>query len=45
MIQYLVKTYKGEESGKKTCVCVCERENHFAVYLKLTHHCKLTIPN
>ena len=25
------------------CVCVCIYLNHFAVYLKLTHRCKLTI--
>ena len=36
--QYLVITYNGEECEKLYIYM-----NHFAVHLKLTQHCKLTI--
>jgi len=49
--KYLVIIYNRKESKKEyiyvcVCVCVCMwiKSVHFAVYLKLTQHCKLTIP-
>ena len=45
-IQTLVIDHDGRQYEKKECVCVCVRERktgHFAVYQKLTEHCKSTI--
>ena len=39
-IQYLVVTYNGKDLKKNTYIYMIH--NHFAVYLKLTPHCKST---
>ena len=42
--QYLIITYNGKESEKEDIyIYIYVLLNHFAVYLKLAQHCKLTI--
>ena len=42
--QYLVITYTGIKNLiKNMCMCVHVQLNYFALYLKLTQHCKSTI--
>ena len=40
--QYSIITYMGKDSEKEW-IYVHVKLNHFAVHLKLIHHCKLTI--
>ena len=43
VITYNRKEEKNLQKDVCVCVCVCIKLNHFAVYLKLTQHCKSTI--